>query len=245
LYSQQYIKLLAEVIDFKMRSIVTNRGGNTGYVTVKISGALFESGMQAILKNDALGRITASKIIFINSTSLYATFNLANVKIGEYTAVLIKSNNDSTLLLNSFKVNKGSIGQVADNGGPSGFYCHIQNIDADEFLDLRSNVPPSVLPRRVFATKITYGNSGDIDIAIQNYVLNCLTNVPVSADPNEILSGLAQLLGGQLPSALASMLLTLDEPGGADVLRPGYQNTKTIFSTVPFAGTYTYRLMQQ
>lgn len=245
LHNTQPVSLLAEVIDFKIRSVFTNTGGNTGLVTVKISGARFEAGMQAQLLNNTADSVSASRIIFQNSTLLYATFNLAGRKTGQYTLRLVKMNNDTASLVNGFSIVAGTAGSVAGNSGPPGFYCHIQNIDADDLMDLRSNYPPSVVQWRLYATDIVYGNSGNIDIPIRDYILTCLTNLPVSEDPTVIMRALAQLLSGQLPSTLLQIFMTLRHPDIPDVIPPGYQGSRRFYSALPSVGEFHYRLLEK
>ena len=58
---QQNVTLFAQPIEFAILNINSNKGGNTGTVTVKISGARFEQNMTARLSDESLGNYTASK----------------------------------------------------------------------------------------------------------------------------------------------------------------------------------------
>ncbi len=49
--TEQEIELLAKILNFTLRSIETNIGGNTGTVTVEIEGSKFDNTMQIALEN--------------------------------------------------------------------------------------------------------------------------------------------------------------------------------------------------
>ena len=116
----QTITLKAVKLPFTILNVHSNSGGNTGNVTVKITGNLFNSTMVAKLKSGAT-TITASNLYFSNSTTVYATFNLAAKPLGIYDVELFKTT-DSTYatLANGFSIVNANNGGLITGGGVNG-----------------------------------------------------------------------------------------------------------------------------
>jgi len=93
--SEQTVDLQARIIEFQVRSIVANTGGNTGSVTALVTGAKFSENMGVELYDETLGSISASNIYFVNPTTIFATFNLSGAEIGKYDVVVSKDASSS------------------------------------------------------------------------------------------------------------------------------------------------------
>ncbi|RYD97719.1 MAG: hypothetical protein EOP50_05485, partial [Sphingobacteriales bacterium] len=175
----QNIQLKAVKLPFAVLNVQSPSGGNTGNVTVKISGSLFTQGMTAQLQKGG-GTITASQVYFLNSTQAFATFNLRGAALGAYDVVLKKGDTANAVLPGSFTVvptnngglitgsgpNTGSSGDGTepgcDPGAPSGLNSQ---------LVVEMNIPPRVLLSRPLIISINYRNPTNVDIPAQTRTL--------------------------------------------------------------------------
>ncbi len=99
--------LLANKLNFAIHSVETNIGGNTGVVTVALTGAQFDTLMQVQL--EAAGdTIVSAHTVFIDPTKAYAAFNLAGAARDVYNVVVINENSARATLPRGFEVVAGS-----------------------------------------------------------------------------------------------------------------------------------------
>ncbi|MBX3253668.1 MAG: PKD domain-containing protein [Chitinophagaceae bacterium] len=226
---QKPANLLAKIINFEVHTVTSNKGGNTGSVTVKITGAKFENNMQVSITDAIMGTITAHAVTVKNSLELFATFNLSGADTGTYDIRIVKQNSETATLNRSFSVVSGSGGRsTGSNSAPEGFYCTIQNLDADGGLEITPDYPPAVRVNRVFPIVIKYGNSGNVDIPIPTRRLISMTGSPVSFSFNDIVKIIRDLL---LEQALTELSLEFQDPDGiGGILRPGAAGTIIIHS---------------
>lgn len=216
---QQDIKLLARKINFEVQQVAAKEGGNTGTVTVKIRGAKFEDGMTVQLNDASLGMITASSIKVLNSTSLFATFNLQGARLGVYDVRISKPNGQNTSLADAFTVVAGSGGGLSGGASGGGFYCKVVNVGVEQLLGVDVQYPASTRTRRVFPMTINFGNSGNVDIPIPTRMLVSMAGTPVSFLAEGMLDNLQELL------------IEFKELGGPEgVLRPGATGSITIYT---------------
>lgn len=227
--AEQPASLLAKIIHFEVHSVASNTGGNTGSVTVKITGAKFENNMQVSITDPTLGTITAHSVVVKNSLELFATFNLAGATTGLYDIKIVKADNQTAMLNRSFSVVSGSGGRsTGSNSAPEGFYCTIQNLDADGGLELTPDYPPAVRVSRSFAIALKYGNAGNVDIPIPTRRLISMTGAPISFSFEDIAKILRDML---LEQALTELSLEFQDPDGiGGILRPGATGTIIIHS---------------
>jgi len=231
----QSIRLLAKVIKFSIISVATNEGGNTGNVTVKIKGAKFEPNMQVNLFNSSAGSIYASNVQFVNSTTIFATFNLSGKSIGSYNLIATKINNDTTSLPNGFRILAGLGGGFQGGGATTGgFYCSVKNIGVDQLLGFDLQYPASVRGGRQFTMEINFGNSGNVDIPVPSRILISVLGYPVSLTP------------GGLSNNKSDLYLEFSEVNGPQgILRPGATGSITIYTSVPNVSVFSaYRLIE-
>jgi hypothetical protein len=202
---RQLVTLQANIIPFSVTGVNADKGGNTGNVTVRINGAKFASDhLYRLIKSDTI--LNAIRIIYLNSTTVFATFNLSGAALGIYSVNVKRSSGDSTTLPNSFQVVAGSSGGT---GGSNNFTCSIQNIGFEDNLETDALYPASTRINRIVSITIVYANNGNVDIQLPKRYLVSLGGAPVSfnTDFNE---------------ALKKLLLEFKEAGGPpDVLRAG------------------------
>ena len=139
-YSPNF-NLKAELLDFSLRGISTQKGSNRGQVTLTLNGAEFTTNTEAQLVAADGTVVTASNIIWKDSTELWATFDLQGSEIGQYD-VQILDGAETDLLADSFTVTNGPVGN----------------------LDLQINAPSAVRPGQPGIVTINYTNTGETDL---------------------------------------------------------------------------------
>jgi subtilase family serine protease len=209
------VSLFAKVIPFSISSINSNKGGDTGSVTVKIEGAKFEKGMVIRLSKQS-NVYTATNVYYIDQSKLYATFNLNNAPIGIYTLSLQKSNISIAQLVDGFEVISGSSGGV--DGGSNLFSCSIQNIGFDDNIQLDIVHPESVRRNQLVKITVAYANNGNVDIPVQTRMILSLEKAPINFSPD-------------FTKDLRELILEFKESDGPpDILRAGAFGYINIYS---------------
>ena len=150
----------AELLMFEVRSVNPNRGGNVGNVTIEINGAQFRESMSARLVSPSGDAVETTKVYFNDSTSVFATFDLAGRETGVYDVHLENPN--------------GGIGTLTD-----GFEI-ISGIGAQLFTQLIT--PQSVRADREAVVWLEYENVGDTDMAAPLLIVR--SNTPLEIYDN-------------------------------------------------------------
>jgi hypothetical protein len=159
----------AEILPFTIRSFEPIKGGNTGKVTIEIPGARFDSETSAFLSPEEGSTIEAISIYLIDSTLIYATFDLAGSSIGFYELMLQKDDGSEAVATQSFEV---------EEGFPPNLSARI--------------VGPSTLRRGMLIPLwIEYMNIGNIDmeaplLTITSTTGNLMGFSPINIDSNSI-----------------------------------------------------------
>ncbi|MTJ45136.1 ELWxxDGT repeat protein [Dolichospermum flos-aquae] len=149
----------AKLLDFEIHSLSTKVGGNSGKVTVVISGAKFDSGTTFTLVDKNLGiEIATSRLDLLDSTKAFATFNLKGKKAGSYNLVAKNKDNQTVTLQDSFTVVEG---------GKANFETDII-------------APSAVRPGDIIAITIQYANNGNVDFESPLGLLVSETEAPIS-----------------------------------------------------------------
>jgi hypothetical protein len=216
----QFIKLKTQIIRFSILSVHSDKGGNTGNVTVRLDGAKFTPMMSVKLKSQTLGEITANRLHFINSTRVFATFNLGGAKLGTYDVHLTR-NGEMATLPNGFTIVKGNPGILtnASQQGNNSFTCNIVNIGEDNGLNETVDHPANMLVNRVVPITIQYGNTGNVDIPVPSRFLISLNGEPLSFTIPGLNDGKQELY------------LKFQEIGGPPgILRPGSFCSISVYS---------------
>lgn len=226
---KQNITLHAVKLPFAVLTAQSNRGGNGGNVTVKLSGSLFTDSMSAKLVNGGT-TIEASKVYFINSTVVYATFPLQGKSLGVYDIVLTKNDETEATLKNGFSVvspDNGGLYATGMNTGPTGPGTQ-PGCDPGAPAGLNSQlVTELMVPEKVFAgwpfvIQINYSNPTNMDIPVQTKVLYNDYNVPMSFSKDGLADG------------ISSLFIEISESDGPPgVIRAGSSGSITIYSVTP------------
>jgi hypothetical protein len=97
------LTLSTKELQFGASSLSINQGGNGGWLTTNVKGALLDSIMDFRLVNKDVS-IPVEILHYKNSTSTMATFNLNNVEVGRYDVVSELPNGSKATLPNGFSV---------------------------------------------------------------------------------------------------------------------------------------------
>ncbi len=226
----QSIDLKAEIIPFQISDVDAEKGGNTGNVTLRIDGAKFTPNMELRLQDAMLGSVTAHTLTFINSTRVFATFNLSGMALGLYDVAAEKSPAVVTLP-DGFEIIAGGAGTTTGAGGGSGgFFCNIVNVGADHNLQQNIAHPASIRVNRVAPITIQFGNDGDVDIPCPSRWLISLRGAPVGFTVAELSEGKEELF------------LSFMEVGGPPgILRPGSSSSITVYAFSSHAMRFVLR----
>ncbi|AEE49027.1 CARDB domain-containing protein [Haliscomenobacter hydrossis] len=216
---QQNVTFLAQIVPFEIRNIQSNRGGNSGTVTVKIEGGKFEEAMIWTLKSDAGQIITAYNVYFVNSTQAFVTFNLRGVALGQYDVQAQKASGDLAVLSKGFEVVEGSSLGNGIGAPNNGFVCSIENTDTDELISTAALHPPNTRLNRVVTMRIQYANVGNVDIPTPTRFLFSLEKAPISFTTNGLAQNTHELL-----------LEFVDKDGPPGILRPGSSGSIVVYT---------------
>lgn len=218
--TEQVIELSAEILEFEIRSVMANRGGNTGSVTVRLDGAKFSEEMVVSLQHPERGTIYARNLYFTNSTRVYATFPLGGQAEGRYDVVAEKDNGERALLAGGFEITSGEAISGAGLTGPdNGFVCYIENIGAEELLDVSVQHPPNTRLNRIVGMTIQYANVSNIDIPAPTRVVYSLAGAPLAFRVED------------LKKLQKELIIEFQEEGGPPgILRPGVIGSIKIFT---------------
>ena len=227
--NSQEIKLLADILPFEIRSINADQGGNSGNVTVLIQGAKFENNMLIKLSDNSLGTYVASSFFLVNSTKLFATFNLNNAGLGVYDVIAEKPGNTSAILADGFEIVQGSSGNSTID--TTGFVCYIENIGYENLINTNIEHPATSRPNWIIAITIHFENTGNVDIPVPGSLLVSLTGVPLTFNPYNFTENLQELY------------IEFEEYNGPPgILRPGAQGTITVYAKSDSIGTKQFAL---
>jgi parallel beta-helix repeat protein len=154
---QQNITLRAEKINFQIRTVDANKGGNLGTVTTQLYGAKFTSGMKVLLVNPEYS-VTAESLIFIDATKVFVSFGLRNAPLGFYDVMAINSAGDTALLKNGFE---------AEQNSPFGLVTSVKS-------------PAAMVAGSKATIAVQFANEGNIDLAIPKFKLISINGLPIA-----------------------------------------------------------------
>lgn len=228
--SQQPITLNASVLPFTILNAQSDKGGNGGNVTVKLTGSLFTEGMKASLKKGST-TIDATQVYFVNSTQVYATFPLLGKSIGVYDVKLTKPDESETTLTGGFSVvspnngglysgggvNTGMLGSGTDPGCDPGTPAGLNSQLSVEMI-----VPDRAAIGVPFVVVVNYSNPTNMDIPVQTMVLYNDQNIPMAFTREGMEEG---------GSSLYLELTGKDGPPG--VFRAGASGSVSIYTITP------------
>ncbi len=112
--------LSAESIPFSIRSIARNTVGNANDATIRIEGARFEPGTRFSLLNDLGEALDASRVVIVNASRAYATFDLFGTPAGRYDLAALSPSGAAVALTDGLTITEGVGSNIADAvNGPS------------------------------------------------------------------------------------------------------------------------------
>ena len=140
-HNSQNIVLQADILPFELRTINPGYGGNTGVVTVELTGSRFREDMPVWLENEN-DTIYADTLIFVNYYQAFAQFDLAGKDIGTYTVGALNLCEGASYLEDAFE---------------------IQN-EVPEGLATNLIFPNNPRLNRTISLVLEFGNIGNVDI---------------------------------------------------------------------------------
>jgi hypothetical protein len=168
----QQITIVAKKLNFQLRRIKANQGGNNGKITMQIDGANFDSTMFVALVNGS-DSIKAEINYFADASKVFVTFNLNNKKIGKYDVFARNNKGKTTLLKNGFEVIEGTEPKIL--------------VSLSYFFTSRS----------LGVVQVQYVNAGNVDVydisAVVKSIDSGSSHPPISFTPDDINKGLLEL----------------------------------------------------
>ncbi|NLD49087.1 MAG: hypothetical protein GX660_18160, partial [Clostridiaceae bacterium] len=128
--------LEARVMDFQLRRLGINEGGQGGTVTVELHGTKMSSDVKALLKNDS--STVSSSVYWVNNSLILATFDLSEAPLGIYD-VIISEDEKESILEDSFTVAKTKFNA----------------------LEVDTSLPRNITPWSIGLFEVNYYNAGN------------------------------------------------------------------------------------
>ncbi len=195
---QETYSLTASIVGFSITGITPDAGSNLGSVTLTISGAKFDANARVELVAPDGTVLDASKITWVNSGELWATFDLQGAAVGGYT-VRIDDSGQTASLADGFAVTSGPAGQLSVSlVAPAQLHTH--------------NSPDGLTGTQAGIATIVYTNTGGTDVAAPIFDLQA-TNAEFNAGVTGLVS----------PSEIT--VVGTSQTGPAGILAPGAQET--------------------
>jgi hypothetical protein len=213
------VTLTASPSSLAVDSIDQTTADRGGTITLRVRGDGFSRGVMNLQLADNAGHsVSASKVDFISTTEVYATFDLSAVPAGVYD-LMIQEQYEQVILsdeLDSLITQIPMTKTVSLNHALTVTASHPDNVQTS--LDL----PSSVRLGKPFYFTVTYTNNGTHDVV--SPVLKIVTNDGV------ILTSANQLETGT-PGTLTVLALPSEGPG--TVIRPGQSVVLNVAGTSP------------
>ena len=210
----QSVSLFARILDFEIRSVNADEGGNTGLVTIQVNGAKFDGTMMVCLAANG-DTICAQDHNLLDAVTLFATFDLTGAATGIYNVVGEKDNGEVAILENGFTIVSGLPPE----------------------LQMNVHYPSTAVAFGLVAMTVDYANTGNIDIVNPVAVMNSLGGAPISFTVEGLppASLYSNHFGGvefdPLPDEYLILDLYLEELNGIPgILRPGANGSIIIYT---------------
>lgn len=197
----QEVTIEAKILPFEIISVDSDHGGNTGKVTVKLTGSKFRYDMPVKLFQYAadsthINVIKADTLYYKNYNEVMVTFDLTGAKTGLYSIEAWNYCAGYTYLDNSFTVEEGLPANLSTN----------------------IIIPEGLRPNRYCILTLEYGNIGNTDIENPKILLRSLGGSWIG------------LRRGELNIHRTELNIPIGEDGEPDnILRPGKRYTISIY----------------
>lgn len=156
----QDVTLLAEILPFELLGVSPTYGGNTGRVTVELTGSRFRPDMRVWLAKGT-DTIFPDTLVYVNYYKAYSTFDLTDKDTGVYDVGALNYCDGVAGLLHSFHIEQG------------------------QAMTLSTNLlfPNSPRPNRMVILSLEFGNLGNTDIINPVVVLQSHGECPIALTP--------------------------------------------------------------
>ena len=209
--SNQSMRLLADIVDFEIVDVNTNMGSNTGSVTTKVTGSLFNQVMDFRLNKENV-MIPASDVQLKNQSEAHVTFELDGVPEGIY-------NMEAEL--------PGGIITTKENAFVVGQYLPSQ-------LAVNIVAPAKVRVGQVTGINIEYSNEGATDLNVIGLLIRPSpgTYISPTSNPDQWVNGDIFIRFPEISGPLYGGLLLPwsdqnNPPSLQDIVIPSSQDTPT------------------
>ena len=165
--------LTVDALNFGVISAEPETVGNAGSVTLLLRGTQFSPDAQFDLIAPDGTPFAANELYLIDTSELYATFDLTDAPVGQYTLRATAADGNSAELHDAVTVQEGN--------GP---LLHVEINGPDGVRAFRNNV-----------FYINYTNAGDADVPAPIFLLYELTGQTFGLLPNNLLSETIRIMG--------------------------------------------------
>jgi hypothetical protein len=132
----------ADILPFELRSVEPSVGGNTGNVTLELTGSRFRPDMKVWIQKDSNIVIFCDTLVYDSYYKAYSTFNLKGVDTGFYKVGVLNFCEGEAVLDNALQVVGGTPENLATN----------------------LIMPSAPRPNRTVVMLLEFGNIGTTDI---------------------------------------------------------------------------------
>lgn len=198
----------ADILPFELRAIDANYGGNTGSVTVELTGSHFRPDMELCLRNEN-DTIYPDSLIYVNYYQAFATFNLLGKTPGLYDVSVVNFCEGEAVLSDGFEI---------QNGLPNG-------------LSYNLIFPSAPRVNRNIVMLLEFGNVGNVDLTNQVLEVTSVGGMPISLTPEGVSQQQTTIL---VPLSIEGEPQGLLRPGSYGTVNIyGYTSSGLVFSIKP------------
>jgi len=204
----QNVVVRADILPFELNAVNADHGGNTGEVTVELTGSRFRPGMTVTLR-DGSEEIIADTLIYVNYYQCFATFDLTGRTPGVYDVTALNNCEGEAVLTDGFTI---------EDGTPSG-------------LSYNLVFPSSPRPNRNIVMMLEFGNTGNIDLHDQMLEITSMGGCPIALTPEGTTEGQTVL---QVPLSIDGEPEGLLRPGSYGTINIyGFTSGALLFTIKP------------
>ncbi|MBR4787502.1 MAG: fibronectin type III domain-containing protein [Bacteroidales bacterium] len=198
----------ADILPFELRAVNADHGGNTGKVTVELTGSRFRPDMAVCLRHGN-EEICADTLIYVNYYKAFARFNLTGHTPGVYDVSAVNLCEGESVLYNGFTIVNGQPSEVGFN----------------------LLFPSAPRPNRNIVMMLEFGNTGNVDLHDQVLEITSIGGCPISLTSEGVGQNNTTI---RLPLTIDGEPAGLLRPGSYGVLNIfTYSSNALIFSIKP------------
>lgn len=168
---EQNAVIRADILPFELRSVDADHGGNTGVVTVELTGSRFRPDMRVCLRN-AGDTICADTLLYVNYYKAFARFDLTGRTPGIYDVSAENFCEGESVLTDGFEIQEGV---------PNGLAYNLI-------------FPSAPRPNRNVVMMLEFGNTGNLDLHDQVLEITSMGGSPIALTPEGVQQGNTVLL---------------------------------------------------